>query len=98
MIEWASDRSQFRIDHLNIQENFRPEMGFVRRAEAGWKGLQETQLEYAYRPRPHISWIRQFVISGTVDYLANQEGLLENREINAGLQQTFKVATASESI
>jgi Domain of unknown function (DUF5916)/Carbohydrate family 9 binding domain-like len=90
VIEWASDRSQFRIDHLNIQENFRPEMGFVRRAEEGWKGLQQTQLDTAYRPRPRISWIRQFVISGSIDYLANQEGLLENRDMNAGFATNFQ--------
>jgi hypothetical protein len=90
MIEWASDRSQFRIDHLNIQENFRPEMGFVRRAEPGWRGLQQTQLEAVYRPRPRISWIRQFVVSGGMDYLANQEGLLENREVRGGFGTNFE--------
>jgi hypothetical protein len=65
-------------------------MGFVRRAEPGWKGLQQTQLDMAYRPRPRISWIRQFVISGAVDYIANQQGLLENRDMNAAFGTNFQ--------
>jgi uncharacterized protein DUF5916/cellulose/xylan binding protein with CBM9 domain len=90
MIDWNSDRSEFRIDHLNIQENFRPEMGFVRRAEPGWKGLQQTELYAAYKPRPRISWIRQFNFYGSTEYLANQEGLLETRGITGGFATNFQ--------
>jgi hypothetical protein len=79
-IRWASDRYVLGLERMQIDENFRPEMGFVRRAEPGWKGLEQTQAEVGYNPRPGISWIRQFNISGTLDYLANREGLLETRE------------------
>ena len=89
-ISWNADRFVFRAEHLQIEENFRPEMGFVRRAEPGWKGLQQTQAEARYNPRPGLSWIRQFGMSGELDYLANQEGLLETREAKIGLSTEFE--------
>lgn len=80
-IRWSSDRYLFGVERLQIDENFRPEMGFVRRAEPGWKGLEQTQIEVGYKPRPRRSaWIRQFNLSGALDSLANREGLLETRE------------------
>lgn len=78
-IRWASDRYVFGLERLQVDENFRPEMGFVRRAEPGWKGLEETQAEVGYSPRPRISWIRQFNISATLDDLANRDGVPETR-------------------
>ena len=90
MIRWNSDRYLFSLEHLQIEQNFRPEMGFVRRAEPGWKGLQQTQTEVGYKPRPGLSWIRQFEISGGLGYLANQEGLLETREAEIGLSTEFE--------
>lgn len=90
ILRWDSDRSAFGVERMQIDENFRPEMGFVRRAEPGWKGLQRTQVDVGYRPRPRIRGIRQFGISGNVDYLANREGVLETRERQLGFSTSFQ--------
>ena len=60
------------------------------RAEPGWKGLQRSIGEIGYNPRPDSSWIRQFDILAKLDYLANQEGLLETREAQLGLSTNFE--------
>lgn len=90
ILRWESDRSAFGVERMQIDENFRPEMGFVRRAEPGWKGLQRTQLDVGYHPRPRIRGIRQVGISGDLDYLANREGVLETRERQLRFSTSFQ--------
>lgn len=51
-VEWDSDRYGFSLERLDIDENFRPEMGFIDRAQPGWKGMQQTSAEVAYKPTP----------------------------------------------
>ncbi|MBI3939778.1 MAG: carbohydrate binding family 9 domain-containing protein [Acidobacteria bacterium] len=89
-VRWANDRTVFSFERLQIDENFRPEMGFVRRAQPRWKGLQQTQAEAGYKPRPKMPWVRQFGVSGKLDYLANREGLLETRDGKITLTGDFK--------
>jgi hypothetical protein len=84
-ITWNSDRYEFTTQHLFIGENFRPEMGFVSRAEPGWKGLQRTQTNAAFRPRPDWPGIREVSVSGSADYIADQDGVLDTRVGQIGL-------------
>lgn len=83
-ISWNSDRYEFTAQHLFIGNNFRPEMGFVGRAQPGWNGLQRTQSNVAFRPRPELRGIRQMEFTGAVDYIADQDGLLDTRVGQAG--------------
>jgi len=89
-VEWDSDRFNFKVAQTNIQENFLPGLGFVQRAEEGWKGIQHSTLGGAYRPRPGIPLVRQFEFAAFVDYFANQEGLLDTREWEAGWTTEFE--------
>jgi hypothetical protein len=84
-IGWNSDRSELTAQHLFIGENFRPEMGFVSRASEEWNGLQRTQANAAFRPRPEAWVFREVAFSGSVDYIADQDGVLEERSGNLGL-------------
>ena len=88
--EWDSDRINVSLSHVSIQENFLPQMGFVGRAEEGWKGVQHSSMGGSYRPRPGVLGIRQFEISGFVDYFANQQGLLDTREYELGWGADFE--------
>jgi hypothetical protein len=88
--EWDSDRINMSLSHVSIQENFLPQMGFVARAEEGWKGVQHSSVGGSYRPRPGVLGIRQLEISGFVDYFANQEGLLDTREYEVGWGADFE--------
>ncbi len=88
-LEWDSDRFEFLAEHLSIQENFRPEMGFVARAEPNWKGAKRNVLEGAYKPRPGIDWIRQFEFSSSLEYIADQEDNLDTRTAELGWSTDF---------
>ena len=89
-IEWNSDRYLASAEHFRVGENFRPEMGFVRRAEPGWNGLEQTKLEASYKPRPRWRHIRQFNFGGALDYFADQDGLLISREGRALFVTNFQ--------
>ncbi|HWP85655.1 MAG TPA: DUF5916 domain-containing protein, partial [Terriglobia bacterium] len=88
-ISWNSDRTELTAQHLFIGENFRPEMGFVARAEPGWTGLQRTQATVAFRPRPNLPVIREVQFTGSADYIADQDGALDTRIGQAGLGFEF---------
>jgi hypothetical protein len=83
-VEWDSDRYEFSLERLDIDENFRPEMGFIDRAEPGWKGMQQTSAEVAYKPRPAIPGVRQMEFSAGMDHFDNREGVLETQEAELG--------------
>jgi hypothetical protein len=88
--EWDSDRFNFSLSHVNIQEKFLPQMGFVGRAEEGWKGVQHSNVGGGYSPRPGIPRVRQFDFSVFMDYFANQDGLLDTREFEMGWGTDFE--------
>ena len=92
--EWSSDRWDFVLDHIFVQANFNPEMGFVSRAEPGWRGMKRTLAEAAYKPRPHVDWIRQFEFSSSIEYIPNQDGLLETRVTDFGWNTDFESGDA----
>ena len=88
--EWDSDRFNVNLSHVSIQEHFLPQMGFVGRAEEGWKGVQHSSAGGSYSPRPGVFGIRQFDFSSFVDYFANQQGLLDAREVEMGWGTEFE--------
>jgi hypothetical protein len=89
-VAWASDRFDINLARLRIEENFRPEMGFVGRAEPGWTGVERTQGSFGYNPRPGGTLIRQFGMSTSFDYITNQEGYLDTRDLGVGFSTTFQ--------
>jgi hypothetical protein len=84
-ITWSSDLYGFSLQHLRIQRNFSPEMGFVGRAEPGWNGLERSNTNFHYKPRPSLHWIRQFDIGTSLTYVADNDGLLDSREAQFSL-------------
>jgi hypothetical protein len=50
-VDWNSDRFQFVAEHIHIQENFQPEVGFVARAEPNWKGMKRN---LGWLPTGHV--------------------------------------------
>ncbi|MSO21331.1 MAG: hypothetical protein EXQ56_12915 [Acidobacteria bacterium] len=89
-IEWSSDHYQYSVEHMRVDENYRPEMGYVRRFEAGWNGLEQTKLEAAYKPRPGWEGVRQLNFSTAVDYFTDRAGLLDTREARGAASMTFQ--------
>jgi hypothetical protein len=91
---WESDRFEFLLERVGIQENFQPEMGFVSRAEPNWSGLKRNVASAAYKPRPGIEWIRQFELSGSFDYITNQQDVLDTRSAESEVATNFESGDA----
>jgi hypothetical protein len=83
-LEWDSDRFGFSLDHVSIQENFSPPMGFVPRPD-----IKRSQAEASYSPRPNIPHVRQMDFQVSQEYISNQRGGLEEREAETRFQTEF---------
>ena len=73
---YAGDRYGFTTDHLVVEDNFVPEVGFVRR-----DNFRRTNVTARFSPRPRsIESVRQVTFEGRLDYFVTADtGLLETR-------------------
>ena len=78
---YAGDLYGFQADHLVVEDNFIPEVGFVRR-----DNFRRTYASGRFSPRPRsIDAIRQFRIEGSFDYILTADtGLVETRQSQLG--------------
>ena len=74
---YNGDRYGLTVDHLVVEDNFIPEVGFVRR-----DNFRKTSVSAQFTPRPRgIDLVRQFTFAGSLDYfLTADEGFLETRD------------------
>ena len=68
-VRWNSDFLLLGAEHLVVQRNVNPEIGFVSR-----RGQQTTTFQAGIRPRPDSDLIRQLVFRTRFDYTENQDG------------------------
>ena len=81
--DYGADRYGFELDHLLVEDNFRPDMGFLRR-----DNFRRTSVSGRFSPRPQsIESIRQFVLEASLDrFLTADAGWLETRQQQVALQ------------
>ncbi len=81
--DYGADRYGFELDHLVVEDDFRPEVGFLRR-----DNFRRTSVSGRFSPRPRsIESVRQFVVEGSLDYfLTADAGLLETRQQQVAFQ------------
>ena len=72
-IRWDSDYALLGAEHLLVQRNFNPELGFVPRRDQ-----RMTTVQAGIRPRPDSGLIRQLVFRTRLDLTQNQEGKQES--------------------
>ena len=84
---YGGDRYGFQVDHLVVEDNFVPEVGFVRR-----DNFRRTYASGRFSPRPRsIEAIRQFRIEGSVDYILTADtGQVETRQTPLGFSTEFE--------
>ena len=91
--EYAADRYGMQVDHLLVEDNFLPEVGFLRR-----DNFRRTYVSGRFSPRPDMESVRQFSLEGAVDYilmadvtqLETRQGLLSfQTEFESSDQLTF---------
>ena len=81
--DYGADRYGLEMDHLLVEGNFRPEVGFLRR-----RNFRRTSLSGRFSPRPRsIESVRQFVLEASHDYfLTADTGFLETRQNQIAFQ------------
>jgi hypothetical protein len=74
--DYAGDRYGLDLAHLVIEDNFNPEIGFVRR-----DNIRRTTASARFSPRPRsIDWVRRFSLSAGLDYTQSADDrVLETR-------------------
>ena len=70
---WDSDLFYWETNHLIVQRDFNPEMGWLPRRD-----MKKSQFKFDVKPRPKIRNIRQLFLRSSVDYLDNQACELAN--------------------
>ena len=85
--EYAADRYGVQVDHLLVEDNFLPEVGFLRR-----DNFRRTYVSGRFSPRPQsIESIRQFSLEGGVDYILEADvNQLETRQRIVSFQTEFE--------
>ena len=85
--EYAADRYGFQVDHLLVEDNFLPEVGFVRRGN-----FRRTFTSARFSPRPQsIASVRQFTLEGSIDYIVSADKhYLETRRNIVAFQTEFE--------
>ena len=83
-VGWEDDRYKIEGDHISVDDNFNPEVGFVRRT-----GIRKSRGEFNLKfwPGEKIPWIRQIRPSTGVEYVTDQENRVESKNFD----QTFSI-------
>ena len=77
--DYAGDRYGLELERLVIEENFNPEVGFVRRPD-----MRKSFASARFSPRPRsIAAIRKLSWQGSVNSIENNAGVLETRAAQA---------------
>ena len=86
-VEWNDHFMNLKAEHLSIQDNFNPEVGFVPR-----RGIRKSTGEVTLRPRPGeaIPWIREIRPSASVNYITDQQNTLESRQADQNVSIVFE--------
>ncbi len=86
-VGWNDQLFDISGEYLSIQDNFNPEVGFSPRT-----GIRKSTGEFTVKPRPgeRIPWIREFRPSLSMDYITNQDNLLETRKSDQNLSISFE--------
>ena len=81
------DRYGMTFEHLTVEQDFNPEIGFMRRDNFR---RNVGQLRFSPRPRS-IRAIRKFTFQGELNYITNaSSGQLETRELDGQFQIEFE--------
>ena len=85
--DYAADRYGLQVDHLLVEDNFLPEVGFLRR-----DNFRRSYLSGRFSPRPQsITSVRQFSLEASIDYIVTADrGHLETRQNMLVFQTEFE--------
>ena len=75
-LDYTGDRYGLQLDHLAVGDNFRPEIGYVRRDD-----IRRSLALARFSPRPRNSrLVRKYSYTGTLVYAETGAGRLDTRD------------------
>ena len=74
-LDYRQGRFETRLNYLDVEEDFAPEVGFVPRTD-----IRRFKGSGRYRPRPALGWIRMFSIGPRFTYLMDRGNTLQTRD------------------
>lgn len=84
-LDYASDRYGLEAEHLVVGTDFDPDVGLLRRED-----FQRDFLEGRVSRRPAGSrWLRRWTLQASVDYVTDNDRVLESREQDASARFEF---------
>ena len=86
-LTYAGDRYGFQAEHLTVEDNFRPEVGYWRR-----ENFRRSFGTVRFSPRPaSIEAIRQFRLEGSFDYVETADTrAVETRQMQLAFSTEFE--------
>ena len=82
-LDYSADRYGLVLEHLKVGEDFKPELGFLRR-----EAFRRNFVQARFSPRPQsIEAIRRMVFESELDYITDPAGQVETKR----LQGTFRL-------
>ena len=84
--DYVGDRYGLSFGQLVVEDNFIPEVGFIRR-----DNFRRRSASARFSPRPSIDLVRRFVVSGRFEHIATADGgELETREGQLLVESEFE--------
>ncbi|MEE8349558.1 MAG: DUF5916 domain-containing protein [Acidobacteriota bacterium] len=86
-VAWNDPFWDIQGEYLDIEENFNPEVGFVPRT-----GIRKSRGKLGIRPRPGewIPFIRQFQPFVEMNYITDQQNVLQTRTLSSAVSVQFQ--------
>ena len=85
-LDYAGDRYGVQLERLAVGDDFKPEIGFLRRDD-----FEQSFAKFRFSPRPRsIAAIRQFFWEGQIDYITDRGGVLETRQARGRFAVEFE--------
>ena len=84
-VSWDTDFLSTGAEHTIIGRNFNAEMGFVPRTD-----MKKSTADFMISPRPGSEMIRQLDFSANLNYITNQENVVETRDQEVAFRINFE--------
>jgi hypothetical protein len=82
--DWSADRYGVQAEHLSVEPNFNPEVGFLRRSS-----FRRTFGQGRISPRPTWRGVRKVYYVGSADYITDINNRPESKELQGSFQVDF---------
>ena len=86
--DYGADRYGLTLEHVRVDPDFNPEVGFLRRTD-----FRRNRLVARFSPRPNTKRIRKVTYQGAFDRVTNADrSQLEDRSVNASVNFEFQTS------